>query len=208
MPPRPTAPHLLPDLLGDLLADRRGDRPLRVAVDGAGPTHPDRVAGSLVDPLRIRGRRAVLVDSGWFLRPASLRLERGRTDPDAFFDDWLDAGALRREVLDAADQPTDARVLPTMRDPQTDRATRADYVDVGSDTVVLVSGSLLLGRALPFDVTVHLRLSAAALRRRTPADEQWTLPAFERYEAEVGPADRADVVLLVDDPARPAVLLR
>ena len=61
---------------------------------------------------------------------------------------------------------------------------------------------------VPFDVTVHLRLSAAALRRRTPEAEQWTLPAFERYEAEVGPADLADVVLLVDDPAHPAVQLR
>lgn len=181
---------------------------MRVAVDGAGPAHPDLVADSLVDPLRIRGRRAVRIDAGWFLRPASLRLERGRTDPDAFFDDWLDAGALRREVLDPADLATDARVLPTLRDPDTDRATRADYVEVGSDTVLLVSGSLLLGRDLPFDVTVHLRLSAAALHRRTPAAERWTLPAFERYDAEVGPADRADVVLLVDDPAHPAVQLR
>ncbi len=148
------------------------------------------------------------MDTGWFLRPASLRLERGRRDPDAFYDDRLDVGALRREVLDAADRPTGARLLPTLRDPGTDRATRAGYVDLAADAVVLVSGWLLLGRGLPFDLTVHLRMSAGALRRRTPDEERWTLPAFARYDAEVDPAARADVVLLVDDPARPAVRLR
>lgn len=35
-----------------------------------------------------------------FLRPASLRFERGKQDPDARYTDWLDLGALRREVLD------------------------------------------------------------------------------------------------------------
>ena len=208
MPPRPTAPHLLPDLLGDLLVARERDRPLRVAVDGATPTRPGVLAAALIDPLRIRGRRAVHVDTRWFLRPASVRLERGRTDPGAFYDDRLDVGALRREVLDAADLPTGARLLPTLRDPDTDRATRAGYVDLSDDAVVLVSGSLLLGRDLPFDVTVHLRMSAGALGRRTPDEQRWTLPAFARYDDEVDPAAQADVVLLLDDPAHPAVRVR
>jgi hypothetical protein len=70
---------------------------------------------------------------------------------------------------------------------------------------VLVDGCLLLGRGLPFDLTVHLRLSAAALARRTPAEQRWTLPAYARYEAEVDPDRVADVVVRLDDPRHPAI---
>jgi hypothetical protein len=72
---------------------------------------------------------------------------------------------------------------------------------------VLVSGALLLGAGLPFDVTVHLEMSAAALDRRTGPDERWTLPAYARYGAEVDPAAFADVVVRVDDPRHPAMVL-
>ena len=42
---------------------------------------------------------------------------------------------------------------------------------------------------------------------RTPAEDAWTLPAFGRYAEEVAPASFADVVLRVDDPRRPAMVL-
>ena len=61
---------------------------------------PGPLADALVDPLRVRGHPVVRVRAADQLRPASLRLERGRTDPDSFYDDWLDADGLRREVLD------------------------------------------------------------------------------------------------------------
>ncbi|HEX8346664.1 MAG TPA: uridine kinase, partial [Actinoplanes sp.] len=64
-----------------------------------------------------------------------------------------------------------------------------------------------LGAGLPFDVTVHLELSAAALARRTPPELHWTLPAFARYGDEVDPAAFADVVVRLDDPRRPAMVL-
>ena len=73
---------------------------------------------------------------------------------------------------------------------------------------MIVSGPLLLGAGLPFDLTVHLHLSAAALQRRTPEEQRWTLPAFARYGEEVGPPAFADVVVRLDDPRRPALVLR
>ena len=76
-----------------------------------------------------------------------------------------------------------------------DRASRAGYVHLPPGGVVLVSGALLLGAGLPFDVTVHLELSPAALRRRTDPAQEWTLPAFARYAEEVAPAAFADVVV-------------
>jgi hypothetical protein len=70
-----------------------------------------------------------------------------------------------------------------------------------------VSGPLLLGAGLPFDVSVHLELSGAALHRRTDPELRWTLPAYARYGAEVDPASFADVVIRLDDPRRPALVL-
>jgi hypothetical protein len=176
---------------------------LRVAVDGAPPADPAGLADALVDPLRLRGRAVVRVSARWFLRPASLRFELGRTDPQALWDRWLDAGALRREVLDRV--AADGRYLPTLWDPDADRATRADYAAAPPGAVLLLDGSLLLGRGLPVDLTIHLRLSPGALERRTPEAERWTLPAYRRYAEDVDPERVADVVVRLDDPRHPAV---
>jgi uncharacterized iron-regulated protein len=73
--------------------------------------------------------------------------------------------------------------------------------------VLLVAGALLQGLGLAFDVVVHLRMSPAARRRRTPEEDAWQLPAFDRYDAEVDPAALADAVVLADHPERPALVL-
>ncbi|HEX2774329.1 MAG TPA: uridine kinase, partial [Micromonosporaceae bacterium] len=141
-----------------------------------------------------------------FLRPASVRLEEGRTNPDAFYQGWFDEAALRREVLDPAGPEGSGQVLPRLWDAAADRASRAAYIALPPGAVALVSGPLLLGGGLPFDLTVHLVLSPAALRRRTDPEEHWTLPAFDRYHREVDPAGFADVVVRLDDPRRPALV--
>ena len=69
--------------LADTIGACRPDGWLRVALDGAPPTRPGELADGLVDPLRLRGRPVLRVRAGDFLRPASLRFEHGRTDPDA-----------------------------------------------------------------------------------------------------------------------------
>jgi hypothetical protein len=179
---------------------------VRVAIDGAPAADPDSLAAALVDPLRVRGRAALWVSTSGFLRPASLRLERGRTDPDAYYEGWWDLEGLRREVLDPLGPGGTGRVLPSLWNPETDRATRADYVNLPPGGVVLVSGPLLLGTGLAFDLTVHLAVSAPALVRRTPPDQHWTLPAYARYADEVAPSTFADVVVRLDDPRHPAVV--
>jgi hypothetical protein len=206
--PRPVDPDSLPALLADLCVGAAGDGRLRVAIDGAGVAGPSELADSLVDPLRERGWEALRVRAGDFLRPASLRYEYGRTDPDAYYRGWLDAGALAREVLRPLGPGGSGHWLPTLWDPDTDRATRATVRTAPERAVLLVDGVFLLGRGLDFDLTVHLHLSAAALARRTATDDSWTLPAHARYAAEVGPLTTADVVVRVDDPRHPAIQLR
>jgi hypothetical protein len=206
---RPISPPALIEEIADAATDwldASGRRWLRLAVDGPPPAEPDHVAAALVGPLRVRGRAALHVRSEDFLRPASVRLERGRTNPDAYYEDRLDAAGLRREALDRLGPDGTGRVLPALWDTATDRAARADYVALPPGGVLLVSGPLLLGAGLPFDLVVHLAMSAAALARRVDPDLAWTLPAYHRYAEEVGPRSLADVVVRVDDPRHPAVV--
>ena len=202
---RPISFDVLVEQLADRIADLGPSR-LRVLVDAAPAAHPEALADALVDPLKLRGRSVLRVSAKDFLRPASLRFERGRTDPDSYFDDWLDVYGLAREVLDPAAPDGAGAVLPSLWNAATDRASRASYVDVPASGIVLLDGALLLGRWLPFELTVHLDMSPAALKRRTPADDHWTLPAFDRYRAEVEPATAADVVVKMDDPNHPALI--
>ncbi|MFI8004303.1 uridine kinase [Streptomyces sp. NPDC086010] len=177
---------------------------LRIGVDGAPAARPEEPAGRLAEALRALGRPVLTVSTGGFLRPASLRYEYGKQDPDSYADGWFDTGALWREVFRPTDAGGSGRVLPDLWDPVTDRATRSPYVELPVGGVLVLHGPLLLGQWFPFDLGIHLSLTPGALRRRTAPDERWTLPAFARYDDEVAPASRADVVVRADDPRHPA----
>jgi hypothetical protein len=197
---RPIAPEALPGALADWLVESPGI--VRVAVDGPPVCEPDTFAAALLEPLRALGRPGAHVVAASFWRDASLRLEHGRDDVDSYRS-WLDGDALRREVLDACVES--GTYLPSLRDPLTNRATRQAPLPVEPGLVLLVSGSLLLGRALPFDATIHLAMSPAARSRRTPTDDAWTLPAFDSYDTDVRPVEVADVVIKLDDTRHPAI---
>lgn len=197
---RPVDPDGLAGLLAGLIAKQPGT--VRVAVDGPACARPHELAQALAEPLRALGRPFAHVRADTFWRDASLRFEHGRQDVDAFLT-WLDAGALRREVLDPI--VAAARFLPSLRDPVTNRSTREPPRTAETGTVLAVSGDLLLGLALPFDTAIHLAMTPAARERRTDPALAWTLPAFDRYDAEVAPAEHADVVVRWDDPRHPAI---
>ena len=185
-----------------MASDAADAGPLRVAIDGPPCAEPDSLGAKLVEPLRVRSHPAVQVRANLFWRDASVRLEQGHEDVDAYAD-WLDPDGLRREVL--APVAEHAEYLPSLRDPLTNRSTREPRRRLEAHGVLLVTGGLLLGRGLPFDRTIHLAMSPAARARHTPANQQWTLPAFDRYDAEIAPAQIADAVIRLDDPRRPAV---
>lgn len=168
---------------------------VRVLIDGAPAAEPGKLADAVVEPLRALGRAIQRVSTEDFLRPASVRLEHGRTDSYSYRHDWFDFNGLQREVLDPA---LDGKVLPSLWNADTDRASRAEYVDVPDNGVVIVDGTLLLDRWLPAELTVHLWLSPAALTRKTA--EQWTVPAFDDYEPV------ADLFVRYDHPERPGLV--
>ncbi|MFB7373142.1 uridine kinase [Streptomyces sp. NPDC056222] len=186
----------------DGMAPRDGGGRLKVAVDGPPAAPTGETAERIAEELRLLGRSVLVVGTEGFLRPASLRFEYGKQDPDSYYSGWYDTGALWREVFGPLEEGGSGRVLPDLWDPVRDRATRSPYVELPPGGVLVVHGPFLLGHWFPFDLTVHLRLSPGALARRT--EEPWTLPAFARYENEVAPSDAADVVVRTDDPRHPA----
>jgi hypothetical protein len=206
MPPRPVTPDALAGLLTELCSAAAPSGRLRVVVDGPPAASPGTLADAVAALLRARGRPVARVGAEGFLRPASVRLEHGRTDAYAHLHDRLDLAALRREVLGPWGPGGAGRYLPTFWDPVRDRATRAGYVPVPDSGVLLLDGSMLLGRGLPFDLAVHLRLSPGALERRI--SEEWVREAFTRYAEDFAPESEADVVVRWDDPRHPAVDVR
>ncbi|SDC29149.1 nucleoside/nucleotide kinase family protein [Actinokineospora iranica] len=203
---RPVSPDVLAGELTARIDARERAGWTRVIIDGAPPTEPGVLADALGERLRVLGRPVLRVSAADFLRPASLRFERGRHDADARYETWLDEGALRREVLGPLGPGGSGRVLPALWNAATDRATRADYAVLGDGGVLLLDGELLLGRGLPHELSVHLWLSAPALARRLPGGEHWALPAFARYDAEVRPLHTADAGVRADDPRHLALL--
>jgi hypothetical protein len=199
---RPTTPDGVVAAVSALAAARAGR--VRLAVDGAAAAHPHDLGARVVEALAPRPAVQVRADRFW--RPASLRYEYGREDADAWLDLWLDDDALRREVLEPF--AASGRLLPELRDPVTDRSVRSEVVSMPAEGVLVVSGSVLLGRGLPFDAVAHLHLSTAALARRTSPEEAWTLTALERYDAEREPERVADLVVRCDDPRHPALVAR
>lgn len=204
---RPIAPASLVTELAERIA---GATPaegwLRVGIDGAPSAGVVELADALAESLRGLGIFPVRVDAGDFLRPASVRLELGRDNPDSYYETWFDLAALRREVLDPLRPGGSGRILTTFWNPATDRATRAPYQEVPPRGVLLLAGALLLGSGLELDLTVHCAQSPAALARRLPPELAWTRPAYLRYAEEVAPETFADVVLRMDDPAHPALV--
>lgn len=166
-------------------------------LDGVGA---DELADVVAEAAREAGRAPVVVPARGFWRPAGERFQHGREDWQALRDTWLDAGALRREVLDRTDS-----YLPALWDVERDRSARLPVQPLPDRALVIVPGLFLQGLGLP-GLVVHLALSPGALSRR--GVPTWQLPAFTTYDDEVRPGDLCDVLVRAEDPKRPAVLFR
>lgn len=198
------APTSLPGLVDHLTAlvePMNGRRVL--AVDGSDAARPEDVAVQVAEVLRTSGRAADVVVMRDWVRPASLRLEYGRDDELSYRTLWFDHDGLQREVLDALRR--EGRWLPAIWNEVTDRSAREPMRTAEENHVIVVAGPMLLDPGLTFDLTATLRMSEAALLRKTPADRAWTVPALL---AAAQNDDRADVVVRWDHPDRPALLIR
>lgn len=194
---------LTPDALLDLITERAMARPgyAVIAVDGADAADPLAVARGVADRLRARGRAAETVSLHDFVRPASVRLEYDRDSEFTYRTGWFDYAAVNREVLEPLRDS--GRFLPALWNERADRSARARVRQALPDTIVLLAGPMLLGRGLDFDLTVALRMSQGALRRRTDPAALFTVEGLLEYE-RAHPTD-PDLLVAWDHPDRPAL---
>lgn len=200
----PITPERLVDDLATWIDGRWATR-TRIVVDGFVASGADAVADAVARTLRARGRPAVRVSTRWWWRPASLRLEYGRTDVDMLLGGWVDTTALRREVLEPLGPDGAGTYLPRLRDPETHRSIRDRRVRTPDRTVLVIDTPFALAWGTGAEALIHLRVSPAALTRHLPAELGWWIAAHERYLAEYDPIATADVVLAYDHPAAPAI---
>ncbi|WP_040809702.1 hypothetical protein [Nocardia concava] len=199
----PAFTAITPDGLLDLIAERAmGMRGYAmIAVDGADAADPVAVAGGVAERLRGQGRPAEVVSLHDFVRPASVRLEYDRDSEFTYRTGWFDYAAVNREVLKSLRDG--GRYLPALWDERADRSARARIREAAEGTVLFLAGPMLLGRGLDFDLTVALRMSEGALRRRTDADEMFTVDGLLEYQREH--PEEPDLLVAWDHPDRPAL---
>lgn len=196
---------ITPAGLVDLCVQRCAELPriAVVGVDGAPAAAPVSFASEIVDGLRARGRAAAVVRTADYLRPASLRLEYGRSDPQSYRDNWFDFAAITREVIAAV--RAERRWLPRLWDPVRDRSFRDQRENATNDQIIVIAGAMLRTHALDLDLVIGLDMSEGALRRRTPDDEQWMIRPLLDDTAGAPPAD---LEVRYDHPDRPALARR
>ncbi|MGC4935850.1 hypothetical protein ACLQ3C_19470 [Gordonia sp. DT30] len=197
----PIAPEALVLLCADACAALPGR--LVVGVVGAPVADPESLADRIAGSLRVRGRAAEVVRVVDYIRPASLRLEWGAHDAEAFATSWYDFPALRREVIDSLH--ADGSWLPRLWDGLSDRSFRDERQIAAGDQVIVIAGPMVLRADLRLDLGIALRMSRAALARRTPPDEQWTIDPLLDHERD---APLPDIEVRYDHPDRPAVSCR
>jgi len=184
----------------------RNDQPHpRIGIDGPGEAGATELADAVADRIRATGRPVIRISTDWWWRPASLRLELGRTDVDMLLYGWVDTAALRREVLEPLGPGGSGRYLSRLRDPDTDRSIRAERAVAAPRAAVILDGPFLLAEDLGLDAVVHLQVSGSRLARVLPTEKQWWAEAFERYHRDLNPAAAAVAVVSYDHPAAPAI---
>jgi hypothetical protein len=200
---------LSPTKLVGELADRvqsRHDGQSRGAVtafDGPAECGVAALADAVAEELRARGAAVIRASTSWWWRPAALRLELGREDVEMLLTGWVDADALRRELVDPVRSGTGSAIT-RLRDPGTDRSVRQQPAPVSDQTLLLLDGPFLLATELPFDVLVGFQLGRGTLLRSLPPQQHWWTRAFETYDDRYQPLEDADVVLAYDHPSAPA----
>ena len=176
-----------------------------VGIDGAAEIGAGDLADAVAAELQALGRPAIRTSTSWWWRPASLRLEYGRTDIDMLLSGWVDVGSLRRELLEPLATGGPGQYLRRLRDPVSDRSLREQRVPVPDRSVLVLDGAVLQATGVPLDGVVYLQVSPATLTRKLPPDRQWWADALRSYVEQDQPDRTADAVVAFDHPAAPAL---
>jgi len=210
------------EYLADAVVAVQRAHPVRVAVDGVDAAGKTTLADELSGMVAARGFPVVRASIDGFHRPRRERYRRGRESPEGYYRDSFDVEALRRELLDPLGPGGDRRYRTAVFDPAADEPRPAPVLSADPDAVLLFDGVFLQQPALEgcWDLVVFVECSAEiAIQRGVrrdagrlgPAPEvearyrRRYLPGQSMYLAECRPRERAEILVINDDPAAPVL---
>ncbi|WP_084104586.1 hypothetical protein [Demequina sp. NBRC 110056] len=207
--------------VADALPQPEG-RPVLIAIDGPDASGKTTLRRELAALLRKRGRDVVEASMDDFHHQADHRYRQGRTSARGFWEDSFDHEAFIAKVLDPLGPDGDRVVSLRHHDLASDALLDGVPEFSVRDDVTLLADGLFMqhpGLADRWDAVVwveapySVRFDRMVERDGLPRDPEDPLQRryFDGqliYRSEVGPRERALVILDNTDPARPRLLPR
>lgn len=209
--------------LVDLLADwvLAPGIALRLAIDGPDAAGKTTLADLLAASIARRGRPVVRASIDGFHRPREERYRRGELSPEGCYLDSFDLARLRSVLLDPLGPGGNRVVRTSVFDHLIDLPVESVETLVPADAVLVFDGVFLQRPELAscWGRVVFLEIQEEEVLRRAMSrdtallgpqvQERYLyryLPAQRVYQDEVGPSERAHVVIDNQDPDHPLVL--
>jgi uridine kinase len=160
-----------------------------------------------------------------FHRPRVERWRRGSDSPEGYYYDSFDLPALRKALLDPLGPGGSREYRRVAFDLRRDTPVTEATVRAPEDAVLLVDGIFLLRPELVEEWDLRIFVSVGfdeILRRAMDRDTELLgsrdevarryraryIPGQQLYFAEAQPSDKADFVVINDDPARPSLAVK
>jgi uridine kinase len=212
------------ETLADQIHAIQVDHTLRVAIDGPTAAGKTILADELVEPLRRRGRHVVRASIDGFHNPPEVRYSKGQC-PKSYYQDSFNYQAVRREILDPLGPAGCGQYRPAVYDFRSEMAVQHEPVGVEPQAILLFDGVMLAREELTDCWDYHIFVDVAAetsadRSQQRDADRQGSgqvarqkclsryLPGQQHYARRHGARDRADAVVINDQPARPELFLK
>jgi uridine kinase len=181
-------------------------------VDGRTASGKTWFADEIACAITAAGKSVIRASIDGFHRPAAIRHRRGRLSPDGYYEDARDVKAMRKLLLEPLGPFGNRLYVTRTFDLERDEPVQDEVRNAGDDSVLIVDGTFLqqpeLNPAWDFVIFLHIPENEACRRGierdsvlldgRARASELYARrygPAFERYERECRPAERADLVI-------------
>ncbi|WP_433303380.1 uridylate kinase [Actinoplanes sp. CA-030573] len=208
----PARQRTLAEVAARILALRLA-HPARVAIDGHSAAGKSTLADELAAVLRARTARPVIrVSIDHFKRHVDRRTRYPRGSPESYYFEMFDVDAIRDELLAPLGPGGSRRYRSQIMDLAGRTPVDSGVETAADDAILVADGGFPQKPALApyWDLVVYLHIEPAdVLRRGTRRDQAWMasadaaseryrtyyLPGEQLYLAEIGPAERAGIVI-------------
>lgn len=198
----------------------RCPHPLRVAIDGIDAAGKTTLADDLASLVETQGRPVIRASLDGFHRPRTERYGQGADSPIGYYQDSFDYVALREALLLPLSLGGTRVYRRAVFDHQTDAPLSSAHERAPDHAVLLFDGIFLLRPELNgwwdfsifVDVALETALQRALVRDRSLIGSSADVvarylrryfPAQRMYLDTIQPQQRANVVVVNDDPAHP-----